>query len=443
MAADPLSTNLVLQLAAGTPQAAATYDEADVSPEALDRLEQQETPAWQRSGSGLDLHDRDLSGASLRSANLSFADLRNADLSDVRASGTILRHAQLEGTQFARVDLVGADLSDVSAGEASFPDAMLEDARIARAQLRFADFTGAILEGADLTEADLWGARFNQAAADRAIFKKARLDESSLVEAQLPGADLSGATLRRANLSRAQLENANLRDAILDGANLSGADLTGASLPNLSLTGCDLTGVSFAGAWLERTRMRAHQLGDAVGEEISGNLAGAIDCYVVLERNFLSLGLSDDASWAYLRKRRVGRRLHQLQSKAHYDLRAWRPSAVAALLWLSDTLAEWLCDYGESLARVARAFLCILVGFAVLYWLTGSLQPRAGFTNAHLSSPVNYLLFSLDSMTTVGTSEVGLRPSGELGILLSSLQTVLGTILLGLFGFVLGARIRN
>ena len=112
-------------------------------------------------------------------------------------------------------------------------------------------------------------------------------------------------------------------------------------------------------------------------------------------------------------------------------------------LWIGDSIAEWLCDYGESLLRVARAFLSILIVFAALYWLTGSLKAREGFSGTHLWDPVNYLLFSLNSMTTVGTSEVALRPRGELGVLMSSLQTVIGTILLGLFGFVLGARIRN
>lgn len=40
-------------------------------------------------------------------------------------------------------------------------------------------------------------------------------------------------------------------------------------------------------------------------------------------------------------------------------------------------------------------------------------------------------------MTTVGTSEVGLRPNGQLGVVLSSLQTVLGVVLLAQLGFVL------
>lgn len=443
MASESPATESMLRFAAGSEDGATLWDGADMSQKSLARIGRDRPMKWLIASQGLDLQNRSLQGASLRAADLSQANLRNADLTDVQGSGLVLAGAQLEGAQLDRTDLVGANLTDVSAGEASFVDAMLEDARMERAQLRFADFSAAVLEGADFTEADLWGAKFKGAAADRAVFHKARLDESSMVEVQMPGADLSGATLRRADLSRAQMENANLREAVLDGANLSGADLTGASLPNLSLTGCNLTGVSFAGAWLERTRMRARQLGGAVGEEVSGNLAGAIDSYVVLERNFLTLGLSDDARWAYLRKRRVGRRLHLLRAKAHLDLRDRRSAAASTVLWLGDTIAEWLCDYGESLARVARAFVCILLVFAITYWLTGALKPRDGFAATHLWSPVNYLLFSLDSMTTVGTSEVALRPKGELGILLSSLQTVIGTILLGLFGFVLGARIRN
>lgn len=418
------------------------FDGADVSPSALVSASVPATVVDSVSR-GLILRNRDLSGASLRSADLSHANLASANLSDAACSGIQLSFARLEGAQLARADLAGATLKSVNAGEASFCETLLEDAVLAGAQLRFADFGNAILDGADLSGADLWGAKFRNAAADRAIFRNARLDESSLASADLAGADFSGATLRRADLSNARLQNANLRDAVLDGANLSGANLSGASLPNLSLTNCNLANVHFAGAWLDRTRLSARQLQGKVGEESSGNLQAALDSYIVLERNFESLGISDDASWAYLRRRRVGRKLHAAQMAECWRQKQRRSALVQALIWSGDVMAEWLCDYGESLFRVARAFLFILITFAALYWLTGSLRAREGMMVLHPFTPVNYLIFSLDSMTTVGTSEVALRPKGELGILLSSLQTVIGTVLLGLFGFVLGARIRK
>ncbi len=432
----------LLRFAEDKETAITVFDGADASPEALASCSAR-AEVLDGAHGGLNLRERDLSGASLRSANLSRANFTGANLSDAACPGIDLSYARLESAQLARADLAGASLKFAKAGEASFCEALLEDAVMTGAKLRFADFGNAILDGADLSGADLWGAKFRNAAADRALFRNAQLDESSLANADLAGTDFSGATLRRADLSHARLQNANLRDVVLDGANLSGANLSGASLPNLSLSNCNLANVRFAGAWLDRTRMRARQLQGSVGEEASGDLQAALDSYVVLERNFESLGTSDDASWAYLRRRRVGRKLHGMQVAAHWKQQQRRSAVAHALLWFGDVMAEWLCDYGESLYRVARAFLVILITFAALYWLTGSLRPREDLPVLHPFTPVNYLIFSLDSMTTVGTSEVALRPKGELGILLSSLQTVIGTILLGLLGFVLGARIRK
>ncbi len=432
------STEALIQFASDEATSSDNFDLADVSPPVL-----RAQGAASLITEGINLQGRSIPGLSLRSANLREANLTGADLSRACCSGIILRGGRLEGTGFAAADLVGADLSSVDAGEADFHDALLEDANLSDAKLRFADFTGAILDGANFSRADLWGAKLRQVTADRVLFEGTRLDESSLADADLSGADFSGATLRRADLANAKLRNANLRDAVLDNAILAGADLRGALLPNVSLSTCNLRGVSFSGAWLDRTRMRASQLQDGVGEELGNDLDAALDSYIVLERNFQTLGSSEDARWAYLRRRRVGRKLHKRDFQKAFAHRSWRVAISPVAFWLADTSAEWLCDYGESLARVARAFLFILIMFAVVYWATGCLGPRTDAAIAHSWAPINYLLFSLNSMTTVGTSEIALRPRTEFGVLLSSLQTVMGTILLGLFGFVLGARIRS
>ncbi len=400
-------------------------------------------PWWDDVRAGLKLRNRAMAGASLSRADLSGADLHGANLGGIKGVGLVLRNACLEGADLTEADLIGANLSSVSAGEANFTRALLEDADLRKGQLRFANFSEAIMDGADLSDADLWGARLGKAEAERTCFRNARLDESSLAGAELSSADFTGATLRRGYLAGAVLRNATFRDAVLEGTDLSGADLSGAVMPNVSLATSTLTHARFAGAWLERTRMQASQMGGAVGEEHAGDLEAALDSYSVLQRNFLSLGNAEDASWAYRRRRRVGRALHAQQARAGLHGKHWRDALLSGANWVGDAIAEWLCDYGESLPRVARAFFTILIAFAALYWLTGSLALRDGVVSRRAFTLINYLLFSLDSMTTVGTSEVALKPAGELGTLLSSLQTVIGTILLGLFGFVLGARIRK
>jgi len=442
---DPATTEALLRFADPQHQPGdeplPAFDRADLSAAGLGNRVQG-AAWWDAKRGGVRLEACRLAGASLRGANLSGADLAGADLSKAVCSGVTLRGARLEEASLQGADLIGGVLAEVDAGQADFGEALLEDVSLQSARLRFADFTGAIMDGADLSGADLWGARLLKVEAQRANFRGARLDEAQLNDADLASADLTGASLRRANLSGARLQGAILRDAALDGAKLDGADLSGAVLPHVALTSCSLRQARFAGAWLERTRMEAHQLGGAVGEEAAGDFEAAREGYIVLEQNFRTLGNAADASWAFRRRRRMGKRLHAQRARLAFGRReagaAWRPG----LQWLADAASEWVCDYGESILRVLRAFLVVLVGFAAVYWAFGCLVPREGVSAARVPM-IDYLLFSLDSMTTVGTSEVGLKPGGQLGVLLSSVQTVMGTVLLGLFGFVLGARMRN
>ena len=320
------------------------------------------------------------------------------------------------------------------------------------AGLRFAHLEKAVLDGASLAGTDLWGAVLTGVTAERACLRGVTLNEARGRNSDFSDCDFSGASLSRADFSDACLRRAILRDVRFDGVCLSRADLTHAVLPFTDLTTCDLTHVRLAGAWLERTRMTASQLGGAVGEEVARDYRPAYDAYTALELNFRSLGNGDDESWAYRRRRRMGKLAHRV---AFADAMRSTASGTPALtlawrhggLYLVDVFIEWLSDYGESLVRVLRAFLAVLLIFAVLYWVTGALVPREDMpASAHRGWAVqglDYLLFSLNSMTTVGPGQVEMRPDTELAVLLSSLETVLGTVLIGLFGFVLGARMRR
>ncbi len=441
----------LLRRASGGPQHAGergAFDGADCSADALRSRGLANGGAWwDAQADGVRLVGCDLRLASLRAADLSGANLARADLTGAACSGIRLRGARLEEAVLRGADLIGADLSDVEGGEAEFAEALLEDACLTRARLRFARFAGAVMDGTDFSEADLWGATLAGATAERATFRAARLDEANLHGTDFSGADLSAANLRRADLTGATLRGAVLREANLDGADLSGADLSGAVLPYVVLTGCTLRNVRFSGTWLERTRLHAEQLGNAIGEELANEFAAARDAYIGLEQNFRTLGSGEDARWAFLRRRRMGRRAQASAARA-----AWRAGALRAALragagWSADVVAELLCDYGESVTRVLRAFFAVLIGFALLYWITGALIIRhavpAAAARGWSVEALNYVLYSLNSMTTVGAGDVALQPGGELGVFLSSCETVLGTVLIGLFGFVLGARMRN
>ncbi len=356
------------------------------------------------------------------------------------------RSARFDGANLEEADCAGADLSGAGfrgavAGQVSFAEAMLEDARFGEAAMRFANFRQALLDGADFSGADLWGADFTGADADYTNFRRARLDEANLSDVNLTHADFEGASLTKARLVGSRLRGANLAGVKLDGADLSGADFSDTSLVRLNLATCRLTHARFAGAFVTGTRMRVEQLGGAVGEEVAQAYEAAQASYLALEQNWRSIGSQDAASWAYKRGRRMGRMQAGVQARAAWTARDPRALVRHGYRWVADRFVEWLCDYGESLSRIARAFAIVILVFGLLYGLTGGMilegEGRATY------NPIDLMSYSALNMMTANPPEIGIKPTGRIANLLVGVQGAAGIILMGLFGFVLGNRLRR
>ena len=399
--------------------------------------------AWRDAETGgLALSGAVLDEAGLEACDLSGANLRRASLKGAMARSARLNGAVIEEADFSAADLSGAGFSKVAGGQARFEEAMLEDAGFEGATLRFATFRRALLDGARFADADLWGADFTGADADYTVFRGARLDEAKLSDVNLTHADFEGASLKKVKLDGSRLSGANLNGVRLDGADLSGADLSGTSLVRLDLLSCTLTHARFAGAWLDGTRMRPEQLGGAVGEERAHEFEAAQESYRALERNFKSIGSHEAASWAYKRGRHMGRRHAGAQAKAALRARDGRGFAQHAYRWAADRFVEWLCDYGESLSRIARTFALGILAFAALYGLAGGLLLER-FDNAPTYNPIDLISYSALNMLTANPPEIGIKPVGRVTNLLVGIQGATGIVLMGLFGYVLGNRLRR
>ena len=370
------------------------------------------------------------------------ADLRGRSFVELRGRSARFDDANLEAADFGGADLSGAHFVAIVAGQVRFTEAMLEDARFSRASLRFAKFTRASLDGSQFDGADLWGADFSGADADHTVFRKATLDEADLSDVNLTHADFEGATLTKARLVGSRLRGANFSGVRLDGADLSEADLSETTLVRLNLATCRLRHARFAGAWLDGTRLRVEQLGGAVGEEVAGAFEEAQASYLALEQNWKSLGSHGEASWAYKRGRRMGRRHAGAQARAAWRARDWRALSRHGYRTVADHFVEWLCDYGESLSRIIRAFGLAIVLFAVAYGLTGGLL-RDTPEHEATYNPLDLLSYSALNMLTANPPEIGLKPIGRVTNLFVGIEGAVGIILMGLFGFVLGNRMRR
>lgn len=393
---------------------------------------------------GLALGGAGLSGATFSHAVLDGANLRGAILSKAVGQGVDLSHSVIEESKFDNADLSGACFNAVKGGEADFSGAMLEDARFEHASLRYANLRNTLLDASVFTAADLWGACLRGTDADEASFRDARLDEADLSHANFAGADFSGASLKKANLEHSNLSAVDFSGAHLEGAKLNSADLSRASLPRLNLLSCDLTHVRLADTWLELTRLRARQLGGAIGEELAGEFDLARQAYIGLEQNFRTLGNSDDESWAFRKRRVMGKRHEGSEARQAIKQGHYRKAVGHGVHWLSNVFIEWLCDYGESLWRVARAFLMTIAMFALAYDATGALT-RLGSDGKRVPTHdvLDVLAYSFLEMLSTSVPDIGLKPLNEAVVIVSSVQGALGIVLIGLFGYVLGNRMHR
>jgi len=323
--------------------------------------------------------------------------------------------------------------------------AILKGARLAYANLRGACLRGSDLEGANLYYSNLQGADLRHA---------------KLRSARLEGADLQSAALMAAGLQDASLERADLRGVGLMVANLQGARLQQANLQEVDLLDAgNLKRLYLFRAKLERTRLTSDQLGDAIGEETSRRYREAKEAYLGLKNNFETIGRYKDATWAYVKERKMEKTMnHPLHAREYfgteYALGAdvnwrsrkwWQFYFRHAAKWASDWLVELTCGYGESIMRVLLTLAAVYALFTLGYGLTWSVMKVAtatdSVTRAFTGNPVDWAMFSLGAMTTM--DPVGLEPRNNLVQLAAGIEALLGIFLTGLLGFVAANRIRR
>ena len=198
----------------------------------------------QRDRVGLDLRGADLRGVSLRGLPLTrlVGGLAGATDEQIAAAAIHLERSDLREAQLQGADLRGAWLEGARA-----ENAHLELAQCVRAEMKQIDLRHASLQGASLREAFMEKANLFEAHLEGATLSGTRLKAASLSGAHMEGASIGGARLEGAFLRNTHLEGARLYGARLDRASLIGAHLEGAMVRRAHLEGASLASVSLGG----------------------------------------------------------------------------------------------------------------------------------------------------------------------------------------------------
>lgn len=285
---------------------------------------------------------------------------------------------------------------------------------------------GADLRGTDLSGADLSGANLSGANLIKADLSEADLSEANLSEANLTRADLSEAILWEVNLTAASLEVADFSEAEMVYCNLKGADLSGADFSGTDLSGSKLTDVllrdtSLSTALLSRgtnidppiQRLKEKPKTDPGLQSRPVKMWDAVArANNELKTAFSNNGLIDQAREARARERHARRR----EAKADETLRG-------TLAWFGSLLSRWTTGYGVKLLPVVVIMSALFLGSATVYSYLGMGVGES-------------LYYSVVTFTTSPPRD----PEPGIMRLVAGIETFLGTTMIVLLGYVLGAR---
>lgn len=307
-----------------------------------------------------DVQQRERTGLDLRGANLSGISLRRLPLARLQA-GMFWYDSEYslkpEHMQMGSANMEGVDLSD-------------------------AHLEGALLGHVNLRRAVLYFARL-----DEANLRDAYMQEAVLYSTHLENAELAGAHLEGSYMFRAQLGGANLQEVFFDSASdLSGTVLGEKKRGFISLAGAHWGGVdlsvinwSHVGYLGDEERARQSKNPDGSPKDAETRIQeyrAAVRANRQVAVALREQGMSEEAMpFAY--------RAQRLQLSVY-----WRQKQIGRYLF--SLFLDVLAGYGYKPVRCFIAYACVILAFALAYFLLGPAS--------HIQlTPLEAIIFSMIS----------------------------------------------
>lgn len=163
---------------------------------------------------------------------------------------------------------------------------------------------------------------------------------------------------------------------------------------------------------------------------LHNRFADAEDIFKTLNAFFQNKGFLADSNWAFVKGKKMERQ--HLWIEAYHKPHPWNKRIQYMLLGAWNFSSDVLFGYGESLGKMVRTYLLTVVIFAYFYYAAPGVS---------LASYFVAIVMSFKTMVAMSPDELqGVSPFVDF---LNMLQTSLGILITGIFGFILGNKIRN
>lgn len=308
------------------------------------------------------------------------------------------------------------------------------------------EIVGVDLSGEKLEKIDFTGCRI-----ERTSFKGSELRHCRFRNAKISWSDFRYAEITHGTFEGAEIEYSDFYRAFIDGVVIfSGSTFSNCSLNKTYLGDCAIIRKEnlkddmilqqdkeayrkFLVDWhTYGTGERTNDVNQKSNWSPDAAVAARWEDAEVIYKNFNALwagkGYFGDGNWAYVQGKKMERRrmINELFS------RSITPVTKIVNLWkiVTNLLSDIFFGYGESMIKMITTYMVTVFLFA---WL---------FTeNVGLLEYTQALAISLKNMA--GMDSETLHDVSPLVDMLNVLQTTIGILLTGIFGFILGNKIRN
>ena len=343
----------------------------------------------------------------------------------------------------------------------------LSDLDLSGQQLESLDFSGCTLTNVNFKNAVLKHCRFDEATLDSCDFDHSgTADTPTLQSVSFKKAELNNCRFRYANISwsdfrYARINQATFEDATVDFCDFYRCFFEGVVLfKHSSFSNCSLFNAYFGdGANIRRDNLRNgrivqqdkqaytkflvdwHNYGTGVRTNdrrevsewspdaaINARWADAEDIYKTLNGLWAGKGYIADANWAYVQ----GRRMERRRMMAEMTDPNVKTTKKIGNVWhiLTNSLSDLLFGYGENMFKMIVTYIVTVFVFAFIF--------------KSEVSPLQYLeALGISLKNMAGMDSEVLRDVSPLVDMLNLVQTTIGILLTGIFGFILGNKIRN
>lgn len=325
------------------------------------------------------------------------------DLRGIMLANTSVETANkvLKDIDLSNQVLEGVDFSHYTLEKIKFTKCVLKNCRFRNAQLKWCDFRYTIIEKGTFEDAIIEFCDFYRAFFDGVIiFSNSKISNCSLNKTHIG----ESAIIRRNNLVNDQIIQQNKMKYCEFLTKWPGERTNDAGIP-----------------WMDPN----HNLGMV----LVNRWQEAEDIYKRLNALWSASGFIADANWAYVQGRRMERKRMIMQLIQQNKLSC---KEKLKNIWkiITNFISDILFGYGESMIKMIITYVITIFIFAWIF-----------YSNTSIIEYTQALGISLKNM--VGMDDDILHDVSPLVDMLNILQTTIGIILTGIFGFILGNKIRN